>query len=175
MELLNSGNVKFDENRLLILNAFQLIFPISVFLKLREFLIKEVGTEKCNIILKEIGKYQVQQGLKRYKKLLQINKLSIEKITEFGLKHIELLGMGKLQLIRAQTKPIHVIYNIINNPVAIEYKLLYKITNEPIDAYLSGILEGAYSIIFQKDINCMETLCIAKGDKVCQFEVREKI
>jgi predicted hydrocarbon binding protein len=172
-ELLNLGKIKFDEDRLVILNAFQIIFPVSVFLKLYQLLL-EINPQKTKTILKELGKYQFDQSFSRYKKLLKIEKLQIEKSLDFFQKHASLMGFGKFSLIKFQKKPLHIVFVNINNPIASEYKILYGISKIPIDYYFTGLLEAAYSRFLNKKIECKETLCIAKNDKVCQFEITEK-
>lgn len=174
LKLLETGNIKFDEDRLMILNAFQIIFPVSIFLKLRELLLKEVGIERGKKILRDLGEHQVQQGMKRYKKLLKIEKLSKEKMMEFLTQHTSLLGWGKFNIIKFEESPTHITFINSNNPIAVEYKILYGISKQPIDDYFSGVLQRAYSVILNKKLECKETFCIAKGDKVCQFEITEK-
>jgi len=172
-KLLMSGRITFDEDRLKILDAFQIIFPISTFLKLRQILL-EKNESSAVLILKELGRYQVVQALHRYKKNLNLDKISKEKTIEFMIQHSALMGFGKISFINFDIKPLNIIINDINNPLAIEYKVLYGISKKPIDEYFAGLLEGLYSEILQKNIECKETLCIAKGDKVCQFEIMEK-
>jgi predicted hydrocarbon binding protein len=172
LKLLWTGNIKFDEGRLIILNAFQIILPVALLLKLQQLLLK-IGKNKARAILKELGSYQVKQGLQRYKKLLQIEKLSPEKSMEFFVEHASLLGFGKFNLIKFEKNPIRIIVTSPNNPFAIEYKLVYGISKQPIDDYVVGIWEELYSYFLNKKLKCTETLCIACGDKVCQFEITE--
>jgi predicted hydrocarbon binding protein len=173
LKLLESGYIQFNEDQLLILSAFQIILPVSVFLKLQQFLMK-ISPSKSKKILKELGRYQFDQSFARYKKVLKIEQLSVEKIVEFFSRHASLMGFGKFKLIKFQKKPLQIILANSNNPISVEYKILYGKSKKPIDDYFSGLLEGAYTKFLKKKIECKETLCIAKGDKVCQFVISEK-
>lgn len=173
LKLLETGNIRFDDDRLMILNAFQMILPISVFLKLRQLLLKKNKAEGKSI-LKELGSYQIKQGLQRYKKVIGLEGISLEKSIEFLTQHASLLGFGKYNFVKFEDKPVNIIITSSNNPLAIEYKILYGKSKEPIDDYFVGILEELYSSSLNKNLKCIETACIAKGDKVCQFEIKEK-
>uniref|UniRef100_A0A7C3ITF1 4-vinyl reductase 4VR domain-containing protein n=1 Tax=Candidatus Methanomethylicus mesodigestus TaxID=1867258 RepID=A0A7C3ITF1_9CREN len=49
-----------------------------------------------------------------------------------------------------------------------------KVTGEPYGDLTRGILAGVYCELFGKDCEVRETECLAKGDKRCVFEIKEK-
>ncbi len=42
---------------------------------------------------------------------------------------------------------------------------------KPVCCYIAGLIAGGSEAIIGKPSECIETHCIAKGDKVCRFEV----
>ncbi len=49
-----------------------------------------------------------------------------------------------------------------------------KVTGQPCGALVRGIIAGVFAEVFGKPFDVEETECIAKGDKRCVFEIREK-
>ena len=125
---------------------------------------KEYGDEEAQRILWEVGRFQIKQSLVRYKKLFKIEKMEKRKFFEFGSKIGEILGLGKFEL-RDDLAVCK------NNPIAMEYTLMFGKSNKPIDSYICGILEEAYKAYLGKEVRVKETKCIACGDPYCQFEV----
>jgi len=164
LQLLKIGKAKFENGQFIIFNATNIIFPTRSFLYLMRLLSERYGVEESNKILKEVGRFQIKQALVRYKDLFGIEKMSKEKFSEFGGKIYELLGLGQLE---SKDK----IILCKNNPIAIEYKLMFGKATRPIDYYSCGILEEAYTSLLGKPVEVKETKCIACGDPYCQFEV----
>ena len=49
-----------------------------------------------------------------------------------------------------------------------------KVTGQPYGAMVRGMIAGIFAEVFGKPFQVEETECIAKGDKRCVFEIREK-
>ncbi|XRH74744.1 MAG: V4R domain-containing protein [Candidatus Methanosuratincola verstraetei] len=49
-----------------------------------------------------------------------------------------------------------------------------KVTGKPYGALVRGMIAGIFAEVFGKPFQVEETECIAKGDKRCVFEIREK-
>jgi len=47
----------------------------------------------------------------------------------------------------------------------------YKNSRKPVCYAMSGIFAGAGTIVFGREMECIETKCIAMGDEFCEFEV----
>ena len=59
------------------------------------------------------------------------------------------------------------------------YNLFESITvkgkkKKPNCRFIRGYLNGIYSRYFNKEVEVIETMCIAKGDPYCRFIVRPK-
>jgi predicted hydrocarbon binding protein len=164
IELLKLGRIKIENGQIIILNATNILLPTRSFIFLMNILEKKYGKEESRNILKEIGKFQIKQALVRYIKLFEIEKMGKQEFFELGVKIGEILGLGEFEL-----KDNFGICK--NNPIAIEYKLMFGECNQPIDFYICGILEEAYKAYLNKEVEVKETKCIACGDPYCQFEV----
>ncbi|MEN3057384.1 MAG: V4R domain-containing protein, partial [Candidatus Methanosuratincola petrocarbonis] len=49
-----------------------------------------------------------------------------------------------------------------------------KVTGQPYGAMVRGIIAGVFAEVFGKPFQVEETECIAKGNKRCVFEIRQK-
>jgi len=171
VELLKTGQVVAEDGTFMFLNEFFLLIPVRTFLKLREKLIKKLG-DKADEILREVGRYQVAAAIKRYSKTIGFEKLDKIKITEFGMNVMNLMGHGVFEMVSFDDKKKKLVVRSKNVPSALEYKLLYGESKKPIDAYICGIWEEAYTRLFNTDVRCTEIKCIACGDPFCQFEIK---
>jgi predicted hydrocarbon binding protein len=164
LELLKLGKAKFENGQVIIFNASNIVLPTRSFLFLGKLLSEKYGVEESARILKEVGKFQIKQALVRYKELFDIEKMEKRKFFEFGTKIGELLGLGEFEVKEK-------IVRCRNNPIAMEYKLMFGQANEPVDFYLCSIWEEAFKAYLGKPVEVKETKCIACGDPYCKFEV----
>lgn len=169
LKLLESGQVVVEKGNFMFLNEFFILLPTKTFLKLRELLTKEMG-KRADPFLKDLGKYQVTHALKRYSKTIKIEGLDRAKITEFGMGVMNLMGHGTFKVASFDEKKI--VIKSKNVPTAVEYPLLYGKSKKPIDVFLCGLLEEAFSRLMNKKMVCTETKCRARGDSMCVFEIR---
>ena len=88
------------------------------------------------------------------------------------LQQSALLGYGEFKIVNINLKEGLAIFRCNNTPFAKYYKTLYGIQKNPVDAYMAGTLAGMIKVITGKDIFCIETKCIAKGDSYCLFEAK---
>jgi len=172
IELLKLGKVIAEKGTFMFLNEYFIFLPVRTFLKLRETLIKKLGKEVADNILKEIGKYQVAQAIKRYSKTIGFEKLDKAKINEFGIKVMNLMGHGVYEIVSFNEEENEIVIKSDNVPTALEYPLIYGKSDTPIDSFLCGIWEEAYTRFLNISMHCMETKCIACGDSYCQFELK---
>jgi len=171
IDLLKTGQVIAEDGTFMFLNEYFLLLPVRTFLNLREKLIEKLG-KKAEDVLKEVGSYQVAQALKRYSKTIGFEKLDQVKINEFGINVMNLMGHGIFEIVSFDEKEKKVIARSKNVPSAIEYSIVYGKSKTPIDSYICGIWEEAYSRLFNTKMSCVETKCMACGDPFCQFEIK---
>ena len=170
IKLLQSGQVRIEDGTIMFLNEFFLLTPVKTFLKMRETLLKKMGSDGEDF-LKDMGKYQVSHAVQRYSKTIGFEKLDKMKITEFGVNVMDLMGQGEYKILSFDGENGEIVVTSKNVPTAKEYLLLYGKSKKPIDSFVCGIWEEAFSRVLDKNLKCIETKCIACGDKICQFEI----
>jgi predicted hydrocarbon binding protein len=164
-ELLKIGRIKLEGGNIIIFNATDILLPTRVLIYLAKLLAKKYGSEESANILKELGRFQIKQAAVRYKKLLGIEKVEKRQLMEFGQRLMELLGLGILKF----STPYKII--IRNNPIAVEHSLMFGKSKEPVDFYLTGIVEEMCKAFWGKEFKVRESKCIACGDPSCEFEI----
>jgi len=174
IELLKSGRVIAEDGTFMFLNELFVLLPAKSFLKLRQRLMEVVGKKKTEALLKELGRYQVAEAIKRYSKTLGIEKLDKDKISEFGFNVMNLMGHGVFNLVSYDKGSKKVVIKSKNAAIPTEYKAIYGKSDRPIDSFICGIWEEAYTRFLNAEMRCVETKCIACGDGFCQFELAPK-
>ncbi len=169
LELLTSGQIRVEEGRINFLSENFILVPVKTFLRIRNIFLEsfEDGEER----FKRLAKTQVGEALKRYSKVIEIEKLPRSKVEEFGIKVMNLLGFGTYKIINYNEKEKKVTISSDNVPTAIEYKLIYGKSKKPVNSFMCGIWEEAYKRFFREEVYCKETKCIACGDEECIFEI----
>jgi len=174
LELLEKGEARLtDEGYILILGEFGFLLPMRVFLQLNDML-KEKFNDKGKFMY-DLGKFQVEEAIKRYKKALGIQKLDRMKIVDLFLQPTQLMGLGNLELKNANYEKGEGTYVMSKNAMATLYLQTKGKAKKPIDYYLCGVIAGGFKTLCGKRTECMETKCVACGDPFCQFEVGPKI
>jgi predicted hydrocarbon binding protein len=85
----------------------------------------------------------------------------------------ELYGLGSMQIVNLDNKNKQATINIRNSSVALE-QLKRKKVKYTACTIIEGILAGMFSYIFNKDVDCVERKCMAKGDEACMFVVEQQ-
>ncbi len=76
-------------------------------------------------------------------------------------------GYVELQNLKDDGVNLDADLKIIGAPLAIQYKNLFGNQKTPLDFYLCGILAGGSEPLFNRNIQCTETKCIAQGNEYC--------
>jgi predicted hydrocarbon binding protein len=164
---LNWSDGKFTINKmsgiihLLYVNVYQ-----------QRLLEQQFGKKGAMEHLYSLGIFQGRQGFKiiserfGYKK-----KLDKKKLLEFNSKQSEFVGLGKCKWIK-----IDFVNNIfilrMQSAMAKEYRRLFGLQKEPIDHLIRGITAAFIEELTGNKVLSIETRCIAKGDKLCEFVVK---
>lgn len=77
-------------------------------------------------------------------------------------------GLGRVELVKLDEKSGSALVRVWNN---FECEL-FAGSGLPSSHFVRGVIAGWLSAYFGKDINVVETRCIAKRDNCCEFEVR---
>jgi len=78
-------------------------------------------------------------------------------------------GWGKLEWGDLDFEKRRAIIYITNSPVG--NKLVGQV-NDPVDHIIRGLMAGGASYAFNRDVDILETKCIAVGDPFCEFIIK---
>jgi len=172
LKLVKEGKIEFTQDgKIIAFNEHIIQLPVRVLNKLFSTLKETLGEGKAKEIMKELGRFQVQQAFQRYIKILGWEKLPKNKIWEFVTQITLSLGLGKYEYRKSNDSYI---ISISKTPFAEEFLLEYGKQQSPIDYYISGIFEKGLTALLGKPMICEEVKCYAKGDDCCEFVVKPK-
>jgi len=176
LQLLRAGKARLTDDGLIIsLGEAVMMMPVRTFLFMQSQVIHELG-KRGKRVLFNIGYYQSNEAVKRYVKehVLDIKRVNKEKLFNFFLKLSSMLGLGVFEVIHLDFEEKKLIIRNSNLPTAKLYLLTRGKSKTPIDCYICGLFVGGFSPLFEVELECLETKCIACGDPYCQFELRPK-
>lgn len=172
LRLVKEGKIEFTEDGKLIgFSEYAIFLPVRVLNRLFIILKENFGENKAEEILKEFGIYHIKQAFQRYVKILNWKELPKDKILEFFKDVTRLGGFGRYELRKIDDSYV---ISIEKTPLAEEFLLEYGKQEKPVDYYLVGCWESAFTSLLGNPMICEETKCYAKGDDCCEFVVRPK-
>jgi len=172
LRLVKEGKIEFTEDgKIIAFNEHIVQLPVRVLNKLFILLKENFGENEAQKIMKELGRFQVQQAFQRYVKILGWNTLPKKRVLEFVKEVSASLGLGVYEFRRSDNTYI---VAISKTPFAEEFLLEYGKQRTSIDYYIVGCLEAIFSGILGKPMICEEVKCYAKGDDCCEFVVKPK-
>lgn len=175
--LLDVGEFKIDEDtgHALLFGEFVLLIPPHIIIRLQKKLMKRIGREETEEILVKLAKKQVEVGLQRYKKRLNIDKINKSQILKFTKNFFGLLGWGSLEIKNTSFDSKEFDIKIKNSILPIEFEKYFdEKSEEPIDFYLKGLCKGLFSALFGVEMKVKEIKCSATGDNFCEFVGKPK-
>ncbi len=133
---------------------------------------QELG-EKYNALVYKTAELQGKTGVRIVnKKFGYAESMSDKKrLLDFNLGQLDLLGYGKVEAVKADFVNLDFVIKA-NSVYAKEYKAMAGTIKEPVDIVMAATLAGGIGEICSKDLYCVETRCIVKGDSFCEFLVK---
>lgn len=141
------------------------IIPTSILCNEQKMLIKTLGMEVAyQQLYKEskAGSYNYNMEFIKTQKFTDKHK-----IIDWQTKIVAFAGWGELQLALLDSDNFRVIIHFKDSP----YPKSYGPAKYPIDFIATGFVAGGVSALFGKDVDAVETRCLAKGDPFCVIEV----
>lgn len=146
------------------------ISELYTFVYLQRLLEDKLGQKGAHSILYNMGFLQAIKGIKMITERFGYAK-SIsdkDKLLEFNSGQGELVGTGRIKLVRKDYKK-SIFISRISSPIAEEYKKFFGIQKNSIDCFLRGLAAGAFEGIIGKKMFSVETQCLATGKSYCEF------
>lgn len=155
------GEIFLGNNHILMLSRGQVAWMQ------REF--EKVAGPSTSAIMYKAARIYSQRAVSNIKKVLIkiLGKISQEKAAQEMMKECERWGYGHAELLELDTSQPYARAKVTNSFNAMGYENSEK----PVCHFLRGIFAGASSVVFEQEMHCSETKCIAKGDPHCEFEV----
>ncbi|MCM2325088.1 MAG: hypothetical protein NDI94_01375 [Candidatus Woesearchaeota archaeon] len=92
-------------------------------------------------------------------------------LLEFSSGQFELLGYGKVTWVRMDfDRGVFIVK--MNSPYAEGYRNIYGFSKTPVDYWNAGGWAGCLQYVLGKEVVCIETSCIAKGNQHCEFMIK---
>lgn len=167
-KLLLARQLALTEREFKILERNFYLQPMKQFSLLQKNFEKKFGKK----ILKEIynsSKQSFYEICKDMRKFSASEKAFFDAI----LNLINHFGFGEIEIVEMNEKEFRVIIQMKSN-FAKEYIKEFGKQKSCVDYLLSGILAGFFSEYFNKDVECDEKNCIAKGNAFCNFVIKPK-
>jgi len=124
---------------------------------------KELG-EKAGRILFLSG---FQGGSLSSKKYREVFHLSDEEIVRFMTEMGPQIGWGRFELEKFDSDKKALSIRVYHSPFA----EAYGVSTKPVCHFIRGVLSGMATAVFKEECEITETLCLAKGNPFCKFEV----
>lgn len=163
-QLLLHKQLRFEEGNIKLLEQNVVIFPFENLFSIQKILEDSKKTYELYLSSKELGKDWIKNLLKSYKMD------TIKAQSEWGEKVFTLAGMGKMKVIKWDTKKSLMIYRAYDSIMA-KY---YGNTGHCVCHIPRGWFAGASCVFFKKDVDAVEIKCLSKGDDFCEFLIKPK-
>lgn len=163
-KLMLHKQLKFEEGSIKLLEQNVVIFPFENLFSIQKMIENSDKTYEMYLSSKELGKNWIRNLFKAYKME------TIKEQAEWGEKVFTLAGMGKMKVVKWNVENSVMIYRIEKSLTAQYYgNIGHAVCHIP-----RGWFAGASCIFFNKDVDAVETECLSKGGKYCEFLVQPK-
>jgi len=164
LELLAHKQFRLEEGYITLFDQYGLMIPVITLVEIQKILEKN-GKEN---ILYYGAKRSGSEWIKRIFKLYKMD--TIEDQVNWGEKTFTLSGNGKMKVVEWDIKKCKMIYRVYESAIS----KIYGKTNHPVDQIPRGWFAGASCVFFNKDVDAVETKCLAMGDDFCEFLVQPR-
>lgn len=162
-KLLAVKQIRFEKGRITIFDQLSSLMPSQSFVTM----LRELEKYKKENIIYLGGK---DAGEKWFNGMKKNNSLKVDDVAKWGANIVTLAGWGEAILKEIKRDNAYMMYNLKNSVVA----ELYGRTDHAVDHMFRGLLAGAAKSTFKKDVDCVETKCVAKGDQICEFIIQPR-
>lgn len=165
-DLLMAGEIKIERGSLTVLHQQLVMIPLNFFIELTKHVVDD---SQKSVELYELCKRAIVSGF--VFKLSGKYQMSGRKLIDWIKNFAEIGGWGQIEIVDYDETNLRAIVRITNTPVG---SAMANKVSKPVDHVFRGFMAGAASGAYQKDIDYIETKCVAKGDPYCEFIAKEK-
>ncbi|MFH1752013.1 MAG: hypothetical protein ABH821_03705 [archaeon] len=162
VRLLLHRNMKLEKGKILLFNQPCALIPTPLIVDL----LKSFGVKKE----KEIYYAAKKEGYRWFKDMnKQFGRLNKDQVISWGPRLITLAGMGEVVPIVVDHKKKVLVFELKESPMDIAWGNCNRATGH----IFRGLAAGAICFAYKTNMDAVEVLCKAKGDKTCQIIVKK--
>ncbi|MBW2966526.1 4-vinyl reductase [Candidatus Woesearchaeota archaeon] len=165
--------LRWKNGKLALFDVPGILFQLYAFAYKQRLLENQLGIKKAANIYYRVGKFQGKQGVRMTSERFGYAKTFIDKkrLLEFNVQQSNLVGFGEMKWAKIDfNKNIFVMVG--KSALAEEYVRFFGLQKNPIDYFLRGCTTAIIEEVVDRKMLCIETKCIAKGNRYCEFVVR---
>ncbi|MHA2329825.1 MAG: V4R domain-containing protein [Candidatus Hodarchaeales archaeon] len=169
-KLIFARQLKMEEGKIELLRQPVVISPISAFVIQQKELEKALGPKKAASTIYN----GIKMGSIEYnKEIRDFFKMKGRELTDWQCNSVTLSGWGLVKVLRFNPQLRESVIVVEDSTFAKSYGK----SNHPVDNIIAGFAAAKMIVEFGEDMECVETKCISKGDRICEFVSgpREKI
>jgi predicted hydrocarbon binding protein len=167
---MKDGKIEILGNRYLLLDASFILALQKIDKSTMYSAAKDASTEQMKSIVEHAEVYKSMKDI-ALKEIVELSK-KIGKGDEGVISTLQMLfdlyGLGKMRIDDLNNDKKNALVTINQSTLALE-RLKEGKTKSPICALTAGMLAGMFSYFFEKDVECVEKKCLARGDENCEF------
>ncbi len=170
--LIEKGQFRIDDKgHAILFGEYLFLIPPHVILHMQEELEEELGSEKMKNFMSDMGSFQVENGLRRYRENYGWDEIPRDKLSNYIEKIARIVGWGQIDFksIDSDEGSFRIEVSSPTFP-AIYLDWKDERADEPICHYLRGMMGEAMSAIIDGDLEVEETECAAVEGKMCVIE-----
>lgn len=160
-KLLMHRQISFEKGKITLFNKPVVMFPVDMIVEVQK-LLEPYGLEN------EIYFASKESGVRWFDNMYRLYKIQRQDVIKWGFNVINLAGWGIPKIIKMDTKEEILKFTL---EAASEAKV-YGPSDKAVDHYFRGSAASAGILLFKKDCDAIETKCVSKGDKICEFIVK---
>ncbi|OYT53150.1 MAG: hypothetical protein B6U72_06805 [Candidatus Altiarchaeales archaeon ex4484_2] len=170
----SEAKVLFNEERgeLFFENANSTIVPIEETTAIKKELEEIIGATVYTIMYR-LGIQATEEALSKFEEgMIKVARtVSKKRLILKLLSQIPRRGFGIPELVEFDEEKFYVKLRVRNAMETVGY----RDSEMPVCSLLAGVIAGGSGLVFNKEMDCIETRCEAMGDPCCEFKAFEKI
>lgn len=152
-------------------NASGYIIPVASFVFLQKALQEKYGSD-VNSVIYHHTRAQAKNAVYLQEKTFGFKKDKKQMLSI--LDHTELTGFGIGKAEKMDFKNHELIIKGLDNPYPLYHKKIFGKSHLSVDHYFAGLMAGMGEGFFDMPMETTETMCVAKGDPYCLYEVKKR-
>ena len=163
-----SKMLKVEDGNMSLMGVDINIVPTSILCSLQKGLIDALGLEKA---YKQIYESAKRGSIEYNSSFVKQQKIAEKrKILDWQSKILEFGGWGHIEIAKIDFEKDTLVAVFRKTPFTVNYIKLYGKSKGPVDFITAGFNAGGLSVMAGKDLDVLETKCVAMSDPFCEFE-----